>query len=197
MRARGWGEHQWFPKQSKRNPALDGTVNHLHFSELLLYLNQKNSLVSWIICSIPVQMTPRVLALQYTSLKHDISSCQANCSDDNWASCTHFSTSYPIASDSYSPCCQLLLVYFLQETDFISVICRKPSQSQLESHTLSHLPSTTFFRALSCSAGPIRNSNQVESEYRVAIRVSGMIDDAYTYASGLKSSVWVDSRSWV
>lgn len=128
---------------------------------------------------------------------HDISSCQANCSDDNWASCTHFCTSYPIASNSYSPCCQLLLVYFLQETDFISVICRKPSQSQLESHILSHLPSTTFFRALSCSAGPIRNSNQVESEYRVVIRVSGMIDDAYTYASGLKSSVWVDSRSWV
>lgn len=54
------------------NPALHGAGNHLHFSELLLYLNQKNSLVSWIIYSIPVQMSPHVLALQCTSLKHMI-----------------------------------------------------------------------------------------------------------------------------
>lgn len=56
---------------------------------------------------------------------HDISSCRANCSDDNRASCTEFRTSYPAASDSYSPCYHLLLVSFLQETDFTGVICKK------------------------------------------------------------------------
>lgn len=43
-----------------------------HFTELLLYLNHKISLVSWIICSVPVQTTSHVLVLQRTSLKHMI-----------------------------------------------------------------------------------------------------------------------------
>lgn len=176
MRDAGKGEQQWFPRQRKRKPSSKITF---HRASSVPRSENQSCLLNNLLHSCPNNFSCACVTAHEPET-HDRSSCQANWSDDNGASRTYFHTSHtPPHPTLTHPATNCLVSVFSRKWTLSLQFARKLPDSSCGSPKPPARP-TVLLEAVSGEAGSIRNSNQVERRCTVAMRASGMIDDAYT-----------------